>query len=167
LQVENTFIALGDLARYHRRRFDVPLLASPARMVKTTTRALIAAALSPLGRVLSSSGNFNNEIGVPQTLFQFNATHRACRRGNGYAWRGQIEYLAKVAEPTIGVITNIGPQHIEQLGSVENIARAKAELVQNLPTDGVAILPAEGEFAKLLRDLATCRVGDIRQQRAS
>jgi UDP-N-acetylmuramoyl-tripeptide--D-alanyl-D-alanine ligase len=71
---------------------------------------------------------------------------------------GQIAYLAKVAEPTIGVITNIGPQHIEQLGSVENIARAKAELVQNLPPDGVAILPADGENASLLRELALCRV---------
>ena len=154
VQVENTLHALGDLARYHRNRFDIPVIGITGSYGKTTTRAFLQVALSPLGNVLASRENFNNEIGVPQTLFGLDESHKAAIVEMGMRGSGQIEYLAKVARPTIGVITNIGPQHIELLGSLENIARAKAELIEQLPQDGIAILPSEGDYSELLLQTA-------------
>ena len=154
VQVENTLRALGDLARYHRNRFDIPVIGITGSYGKTTTRAFLQAALSPLGNILASRENFNNEIGVPQTLFGLDKSHKAAIVEMGMRGAGQIEYLAKVARPTIGVITNIGPQHIELLGSLENIARAKAELIEQLPQDGIAILPSEGDYSELLLQTA-------------
>ncbi len=158
LRVPDTLFALGNLARAHRRRFAIPVIGVTGSYGKTTTRALIAAALSPLGRMLSSSANFNNEIGVPLTLLQLDESHRAAVIEMAMRGAGQIEYLAQVAEPTIGVVTNIGPQHIELLGSEENIARAKAELISSLPVDGLAVLPADDKYLDLLRWGARCRV---------
>ncbi len=161
VRVLDTLKALGDLARFHRERFDIPMIGVTGSYGKTTTRAFIAAASSPLGKILASRENFNNEIGVPQTLFGLDASHKAAIIEMGMRGAGQIDYLAKVAKPTIGVITNIGPQHIEMLGSLENIARAKAELIENLSPDGLAILPAEGDFSDLLIETAQkvgCRI---------
>ncbi|HVF11016.1 MAG TPA: UDP-N-acetylmuramoyl-tripeptide--D-alanyl-D-alanine ligase [Abditibacteriaceae bacterium] len=156
--VDDTLKALGDLARVHRRRFDIPVVGVTGSYGKTTTRALIAAALSGNFNMLASSGNFNNEIGVPQTLLQLDETHGAAVIEMGMRGPGQIEYLAQIAQPTIGVITNIGPQHIELLGSVENIAAAKAELLSALPPDGLAVLPADDEHLDFLRSRAPCPV---------
>ncbi len=161
VQVENTLHALGDLARYHRNRFNIPVIGITGSYGKTTTRAFLQAALSPLGNILASRENFNNEIGVPQTLFGLNESHQAAIVEMGMRGLGQIEYLAKVARPTIGVITNIGPQHIEMLGSLENIARAKAELIQQLPQDGIAIFPSEGDYSELLLQIAQERGCEI------
>jgi UDP-N-acetylmuramoyl-tripeptide--D-alanyl-D-alanine ligase len=161
VQVENTLNALGDLARYHRNRFNIPVIGVTGSYGKTTTRAFLQAALSPLGDIHASRENFNNEIGVPQTLFGLNESHKAAIVEMGMRGSGQIEYLAKIARPTIGVITNIGPQHIELLGSLENVARAKAELIEQLPQDGVAILPSEGDYSELLLQTAQdmgCRI---------
>src|SRR5690606_18272757 len=110
---------------------------------KTTTRSFIAAALGASIKVLSTQENYNNEIGVPQTLLQIDASYQAAVIEMGMRGRGQIDYLAKLARPDIGVITNIGPQHIELLGSIKNVAAAKAELLKNLPANGAAILPAD------------------------
>jgi UDP-N-acetylmuramoyl-tripeptide--D-alanyl-D-alanine ligase len=145
IRVVDTKKALGDLARANRLKFDIPVVGVTGSYGKTTTRALIAAALGAKFRVLASEGNFNNEIGVPMTLFGVDESHGAAVVEMGMRGLGQIAYLAQVAAPTIGVITNIGPQHIELLGSLENIARAKAELIQALPSDGIAILPVEGD----------------------
>ena len=157
----DSLMALGDMATFHRNRFDIPVIGVTGSYGKTTTRAFIAAALSPLGNILASRENFNNEIGVPQTLFGLDESHKAAVVEMGMRGEGQIEYLADIARPTIGVITNIGPQHIEMLGDLENIARAKAELIENLAPDGLAILPAEGEYSELLQEIARekgCRV---------
>ncbi len=161
IRVLNSLQSLGELARFHRERFHIPVIGVTGSYGKTTTRAFIAAALSPLGEILASRENFNNEIGVPQTLFGLNENHKAAIVEMGMRGLGQIEYLADIARPTIGVITNIGPQHIELLGNLENIARAKAELIENLPADGVAVLPDEGAYCELLQEIARekgCRV---------
>lgn len=158
VRVLDTQKALGDLARFHRARFAIPVVGVTGSYGKTTTRAFIAAALAPLGEILASRENFNNEIGVPKTLLQLDESHKSAVIEMGMRGAGQIAYLADVARPTIGVITNIGPQHIELLGSLENIARAKAEILENLPQNGVAILPADGEFAAFLREKSPCRV---------
>ena len=156
--VQNTLTALGDLARYHRNRFNIPVIGITGSYGKTSTRALLDAALGSKFNTLSSMANFNNEIGVPMTLFQLDQSHKAAIIEMGMRGRGQIEYLARVAEPTIGLITNIGPQHIELLGSVEEIALAKAELVEALPEHGLAVLPFDSPFFETLRSKCKCRV---------
>ena len=155
--VDDTLTALGDLARYHRQRFQIPLVAVTGSYGKTSTRALIYAALSAKFETLTSQANFNNEIGLPMTLFQLEKEHRAAVLEMGMRGPKQIDYLAKIAEPTVGVITNIGPQHIELLGTIENIANAKAELIENLPPDGLAVLPADSPFLPMLVGKAPCR----------
>ena len=156
--VPDTLRALGDLARFHRKRFEIPVVAVTGSYGKTSTRALIFAALSAGGETLTSQANFNNEIGLPMTLFQLEKEHKFAVLEMGMRGSKQIDYLAKIAEPTVGVITNIGPQHIELLGNLENIAHAKAELIENLPADGLAITPADSPFLPLLREKAPCRV---------
>jgi UDP-N-acetylmuramoyl-tripeptide--D-alanyl-D-alanine ligase len=158
IQVKSTLRGLGALAAFHRKRFNIPIVAVTGSYGKTTTRAMIAAALAPKYRVLTSQGNFNNEIGVPQTLLQLDETHQAAVIEMAMRGAGQIEYLAIIAAPTVGVITNIGPQHIELLGSVENIAAAKAEVLRFLPEDGAAILSADDEYLDFFTDQVKARV---------
>ena len=167
IRVQNTLEALGALAAAHRRRFSIPVIGVTGSYGKTTTRALIAAALTPKYSVLSSAGNFNNEIGVPQTLLQLDEAQSAAVVEMAMRGAGQIKYLADIAQPTIGVVTNIGPQHIELLGSLENIAAAKAELIETLPPDGVAVLPADDPFSTFLRERAACRVVTFGQSEAA
>jgi UDP-N-acetylmuramoyl-tripeptide--D-alanyl-D-alanine ligase len=156
--VQSTLMALGDLARFHRRRFAIPVVAITGSYGKTTTRAFLETVLRPSFKVLASQENFNNEIGVPLTLLQLDSTHGVAILEMGMRGAGQIKYLAQVALPTVGIITNIGPQHIELLGGLENIARAKAELLECLPSDGIAILPADSEFLALLKSKSPRRV---------
>ncbi|BCM90778.1 UDP-N-acetylmuramoyl-tripeptide--D-alanyl-D-alanine ligase [Abditibacteriota bacterium] len=156
--VPDTLVALGALARYHRQRFDIPLIGITGSYGKTSTRALLFVVLCSKFNTLTSQANFNNEIGVPMTLFQLDETHEAAVIEMGMRGRDQIDYLAKVAEPTIGVITNIGPQHIELLGSIEEVALAKAELLENLPENGLAVLPFDSPFLELLKSKCKCRI---------
>jgi UDP-N-acetylmuramoyl-tripeptide--D-alanyl-D-alanine ligase len=158
IQVENTLHSLGDLACYHRLRFPIPVVGITGSYGKTTTRALMAAALHARLNVLATAGNFNNEIGLPMTLFGLDETHECAVLEMAMRGNGQIKYLAEIATPTVGVVTNIGPQHIELLGSLDNIARAKAELIEALPADGVAVLPADDEYSQFLVQRAPCRV---------
>jgi UDP-N-acetylmuramoyl-tripeptide--D-alanyl-D-alanine ligase len=158
IKVENTLLALGDLARFHRQRFQIPVVGITGSYGKTTTRALLENALRPAKRVLASRENFNNEIGVPQTLFGLDKSHQVAVIEMGMRGLKQIEYLADVAQPTIGAITNIGPQHIELLGSLENIAKAKGELIEALPETGLAVLPRDDQFFDYLKSLAKCRI---------
>jgi len=158
ITVESTLEALGDLAAFHRRRFDIPVVAITGSYGKTTTRAMTSAALSAKFKVLTSQGNFNNEIGVPQTLLQLDASHQAVVIEMGMRGLGQIEYLSEIASPTIGVITNIGPQHIELLGSIQNIAQAKSEVLRFLPEHGAAILSGDDEYLDFFTDQVKARV---------
>ena len=156
--VPDTIEALGQLARYHRQRFEIPVVAVTGSYGKTSTRALIHAALCARFETLTSQANFNNEIGLPMTLFQLEEKHQVAVLEMGMRGLKQIDTLAKIALPTVGVITNIGPQHIELLETMENIAAAKAELIENLPADGLAVLAADSPFIAFLRDKAPCRV---------
>lgn len=158
LRVNSTLATLGMLAHCHREKLSCKIIGITGSYGKTTTRAMIAAALGAQQNVLSSQENFNNEIGVPQTLLQLDETHQSAVIEMGMRGKGEIAYLAKMAAPQIGVITNIGPQHIELLGSLQNIAAAKAELLQVLPQNGVAILPADNEMFEFLKDQTSARV---------
>ena len=152
--VADTLKALGDVARFHRERFGhVRVVAVTGSYGKTTTRALIEAAVRDQCRVLAAGGNFNNEIGLPLTLLRLDESHQVAVVEMGMRGPGQIKYLCDIARPSIGVVTNIGPQHIELLGSIEAIAHAKGELLQALPRDGDAIIPNEGECVAILGGL--------------
>lgn len=138
--VKNTRKAYQDLALFHRRRFSIPVVAVTGSAGKTSTRALIATVLEQKYNVLQTEKNFNNEIGLPRTLLQLTKEHGACVVELGMRGLGQIKELADIAEPTVGVVTNVGKSHIELLGSQAQIARAKGELIEALGSDGTAVL---------------------------
>ena len=143
LKVEDTLAAYQSFARVWREKFNIPIVAITGSNGKTTTKDLTAAVLSALGDVQKTSGNFNNEIGVPITLLGINENHKAAVVEIGMRGLGQIEALAKVVKPNIGIVTMVGETHIELLGSIENIARAKRELVEEIKDGGTVILNAD------------------------
>ena len=150
--------ALQDLARFHRCRFQVPLIAVTGSNGKTSTKDMIAAVLSTSLNVLKTEANFNNEIGLSQTLLRLDASHQAVVVEMGMRGRGEIAELASIALPTVGVVTNVGETHLERLGTVANIAAAKAELVEALPPTGVAVLNADDELVLAMRAKTAARV---------
>jgi UDP-N-acetylmuramoyl-tripeptide--D-alanyl-D-alanine ligase len=146
--VEDTLAALQQLATAYRDRFDLPVVAITGSSGKTTTKDFIAGVLAAKYKVLKTSGNLNNEIGLPLTILQLEKSHQAAVLEMGMSARGEIKTLCGIAKPSIGVITNIGEAHIELLGSVEAIAQAKAELLDYLGSGGVAVL--NGDDPRLL-----------------
>jgi UDP-N-acetylmuramoyl-tripeptide--D-alanyl-D-alanine ligase len=128
LTVENTIHALGDLARIYRRKYAIPFIAVGGSNGKTTTKEMLKSILSQKYCVLSTEGNFNNHIGVPQTLFRLKEKHEIAVIEIGTNHPGEIEYLCTVLEPTHGLITNIGCEHLEFFGSIEGVAKAEGEL---------------------------------------
>ncbi len=149
LAVPDTLAALGALARHHRHRFRIPLVAVTGSNGKTTTREMIAEILATRGPVLRSRGNLNNEVGVPLTLLGLSGEHQAAVVEMGMNHPGEIARLAAVAEPQVAVVTNAAAVHLEGLGSVEAVADAKAELYRGLSPGGVAV--ANADDARMLR----------------
>lgn len=143
LVVGDTLAALGALARGYRLTFSPKVVAVTGSVGKTSTKELLAAALRPLGAVLKTEGNFNNEIGLPLTLFGLRANHRAAAIEMGMNHAGEIARLAAIARPEAGIVLNARGVHLEQLGTIENVAKAKAELYDGLPADGVAVANAD------------------------
>ena len=143
--VKDTLEALQSLARAHRERRPVPLAAVTGSNGKTTTKELLALALSPLGPVLKTEGNHNNHIGLPLTLLRLLPEHRAAAVEIGLNHPGELSVLSRIASPQVGVITNVGASHLEGLGSVDGVARAKIEIAQGLTSGGVLITPHDSE----------------------
>ncbi len=141
--VDDTTEALGDLARFHRRRIGVPVVAITGSCGKTTTKELTAHLLGDLGPVLKSAGTQNNQIGVPLTLLQLASEHRLAVIELGSNHPGEIAYLASIAKPEIAVITNVGPVHLEFFGSLMGVLQEKLSLLESLPPQGVAVLPGD------------------------
>jgi UDP-N-acetylmuramoyl-tripeptide--D-alanyl-D-alanine ligase len=140
--VDDTLIAYQQVALLHRRHLQAPVVAVTGSAGKTTTRELIRAALAPLGPVVASSGNENNDIGVPLTLLKADAATRAVVVEMGMRGLGEIDRLSRTAEPSVAVITNIGTAHIGRLGSRDAIATAKCEITSQLAPDGLVVIPA-------------------------
>jgi UDP-N-acetylmuramoyl-tripeptide--D-alanyl-D-alanine ligase len=141
LWVDDTRAALQKLAGWWRGRFpDLRVIGITGSVGKSSTKELIAAVLQQQFTLLKSEGNFNNEIGLPLTLLQLDAQHQRAVLEMGMYGRGEIARLCELARPVVGVVTLVGPVHLERLGSLEAIAAAKAELPQALPLNGVAIL---------------------------
>lgn len=154
IDVTDTVYALGQLARYHRQRFTLPVIGITGSAGKTTTKEMVATILAQDRAVLKSHGNFNTDIGLPLTLFGLSSTHQAAVLEFGMRGRGQIGYLAALAQPTVGVITNIGLSHLELLGSQDEIARAKGELLEEMAATAIAILPRRDDYYARLREQA-------------
>jgi len=157
IKVGDTRLGLGQLAACWRRRFALPLIAVTGSNGKTTVKEMIAAIFrhaSGRESVLATTGNLNNDIGVPQMLLQLDARHVAAIIEMGMNHAGEIAYLSRLAAPTIAVITNAGAAHIEHLGTTEAIARAKGEIFEGLEAQGVAVINADDPYASLWRQLA-------------
>jgi UDP-N-acetylmuramoyl-tripeptide--D-alanyl-D-alanine ligase len=140
--VDDTLAAYQDLARFWRRRLGLPVVAVTGSAGKTTTRELIRVALAPLGAVVASSGNENNDVGAPLTLLRAERDTAAVVVEMGMRGPGEIGRLSRCAEPDVAVITNIGTAHIGRLGSREAIAAAKCEITEALSPKGVLVIPA-------------------------
>ena len=148
LRVEDPVAALQTLAADYRRRFDIPILAVTGSNGKTTTRAAITSVLSEGMEVCSTRGNLNNHIGLPLSLFELRPRHRAGVFEVGMNHLGEIALLCRILQPGLGVITNVGPAHLEGLGSLENVARAKGELMEALPPEGMLFINGGCELSK-------------------
>jgi UDP-N-acetylmuramoyl-tripeptide--D-alanyl-D-alanine ligase len=138
--VEDPLFALGEMARAWRRRFTIPLVAITGSNGKTTTKDMTAAILGEKFGVLATEGNLNNLIGVPRMLFKLEDRHEAAVIEMGMNDFGEVARLAQIAEPTVGLITNVAYAHVEKLKSLEGVARAKGELFEVLPKGAVALV---------------------------
>jgi UDP-N-acetylmuramoyl-tripeptide--D-alanyl-D-alanine ligase len=145
IEVDDTLVALGSIARLHRRRFDIPLGAITGSNGKTTTKEMIGAILAIRGPALKTEGNLNNEVGVPLTLLRLDPSHTAAIIEMGMNHPGELSRLSAIAEPRCAEITLVAPAHLEGLGTIENVATAKGEIYRGLAKDGLAI--ANGDDA--------------------
>ena len=146
--VDDTLQTFKDLAREHRRQFDIPVIGITGTNGKTTTKELVAAVLSTQFNVLYTQGNFNNDVGVPKTLFRLNKEHQIAVIEMGASHPGDIKTLAETAEPTCGLITNVGRAHLQGFGSFEGVIKTKCELYDFLRTrqDGLIFINADNEY---------------------
>ncbi len=140
LIVPDTVKALGQLAALWRSKFDVPVFGITGSNGKTTTKEMLAAILRQKGRVLATAGNFNNEIGLPLTLLKLHEKHQYVVLEHGASKAGDIAYLSKISQPTAALVTNAGHAHLAGFGTVEDVARAKAEIYQNVMSGGTAVV---------------------------
>ena len=157
--VDDTIKALGKLSKYYRDKFDIPYVGITGSVGKTTTKDMIACALSAKFNVMKTQGNFNNHIGLPLTLLNLDTYHEIGVTEMGMSNFGEIDYLASIVKPETAVYTNIGVSHIENLGSRENILKAKCEMLDHIKGDGFAVLCGDDDLlVKLAEDLKISHV---------
>ena len=146
--VDDALQTYKDLAREHRRQFNIPVIAITGTNGKTTTKELVKAVLSEKYNVLATEGNYNNDVGVPKTLFRLRPEHQIAIIEMGASHPGDIKTLVETAEPTCGIITNVGRAHLQGFGSFEGVIKTKGELYDYLRTrqDGLVFLDADNDF---------------------
>ena len=155
--VSDSVRAMGDLAREIRNRFEGPVTAVTGSVGKTSTKDMVACALSTRYRTHKTPENFNNDIGLPLTLFALPEACEALILEMGMNHRGELSYLTSIGQPDVAVITNIGLSHIENLGSQENILAAKLEILEGLRAGGCAVLNADDPFLWRVKDSLSVR----------
>ena len=152
--VEDTTVALQQLANYYRNLFpQLGVIAVTGSAGKTTTKDMIAAVLNQKFTVKKTEGNLNNHYGLPLTLLELTGDEDFAVLEMGMSSRGEIRKLARIAEPDTGVVTNVGPAHLETLRTVANVARAKAELIEELPADGRAVLNYDDNYVQKMKHI--------------
>jgi len=160
LRVEDSLIALQQIARFWRRRLSLRVIGITGSVGKSTTKEVVAQVLAERYRTLRSPGNLNNEIGLPLTMLRLSSGHERAVLEMGFYVPGEIRFLCQIALPQVGVVTNIGTVHAERAGSQEEIARGKSELVRSLPDapDGAAILNYDDPLVRDMQGLTKARV---------
>ena len=153
---EDGAVFLQTLAHWLRQNTDIPVIAVTGSTGKTSTKDFLAAVLAPLGDVVVTKGNHNNELGMPLTICRLEEDTKAMVVEMGMRGLGQIDFLCNIAQPKYGLITNIGKTHCELLGSQENIAQAKCELLSHIPSDGMIALNSS-DRALIAPWLDTCK----------
>jgi UDP-N-acetylmuramoyl-tripeptide--D-alanyl-D-alanine ligase len=157
LVVDDVLQALGRIAALVRSRVDPVVIGITGSNGKTTVKEMIASILRQDSKVLSTRGNFNNELGLPLTLLRLKNKHRYAVLEMGASRAGDIRYLAELARPDLGLITNVGPAHLKGFGSLEGVARAKGEMYESLPSEGWAIVNEDEPWAEQWKARATAR----------
>lgn len=155
--VKDVTLALGDLASAARAQQNARVVGITGSNGKTTVKTLVASILSRHGRTHVSAGNHNNELGLPLTLLTMPDDTQFAVLEMGAGKPGDIDYLAAIARPDIGLVTLIAPAHLERMGSVEGVAETKGAIYQALPADGIAIINADDDFANFFSGLAGSR----------
>lgn len=158
IKVKDTIKAIGDIGRLYRSKFKGPLIAVTGTVGKTTTKEFISAVLSEKFSVHRTKGTLNNHIGVPVTLCELEPKHDICILELGMSDLGEIEYLSSISQPDVGIITNIGAAHLEKLSNVENVFKAKSELLKSLRPDGLCVLNRDDSYFMELRNRTRCRL---------
>lgn len=148
IQVKDSFSALRDLAAFYRRQFEIPVVGITGSVGKTSTKELVASVLAQKYNVLKTDGNFNNQVGLPLTVFRLRPEHEAAVLEMGIDGFGQMEQLSRIATPQICVITNIGGCHLEALGDRDGVLAAKSRICDYMPQGGTLIV--NGEDDKLI-----------------
>jgi UDP-N-acetylmuramoyl-tripeptide--D-alanyl-D-alanine ligase len=156
--INDTRLGLGRLAKLWRDQYQPKLVAITGSNGKTTVKEMLASIMRQAGETLVTQGNLNNDIGVPLTLLRLDGTHRYAVIELGANHPGEIRYLSQLVSPHAALITNAGPAHLEGFGTVEGVARAKAEIYEYILPGGTAIINADDAFAPLWREKTThCR----------
>jgi UDP-N-acetylmuramoyl-tripeptide--D-alanyl-D-alanine ligase len=160
LIVDDSLNAMQQIARFWRRRLDLVVIGITGSVGKSTTKELVAEVLNQRFKTLKSPGNLNNEIGLPLTLLQLSEQHERAILEMGFYVPGEIKFLCDLALPQVGVVTNVSTVHAERAGTIEDIARGKAELVQALPPapDGLAILNIDDPKVREMADQSRARI---------
>ncbi|MDK2802507.1 MAG: UDP-N-acetylmuramoyl-tripeptide--D-alanyl-D-alanine ligase [Oscillospiraceae bacterium] len=146
IKVGDSRKAFLDISNYYRKKFDIPVIGITGSVGKTSTKDMIYSILSKKGLCLKTEGNLNNDIGVPKTLLNLSNSDRFAVVEMGMSNLGEISRLSKACKPNIGVITNIGMSHIENLKSVKNIQKAKLEILDGIDSDGILILNGDDKL---------------------
>jgi len=145
--VKDTTLFLGDLARYYKKKFDKLIaIAVTGSCGKTTTKDMIYTVLKTKYNVVTNIGSFNNHIGVPLTIFKLDNKSQILLSEVGMNHFGELDYLGSIVQPDIACITNVEPVHLEGLKTLENIAKAKFEIIEHLPMNGVAFINGDNEY---------------------
>lgn len=146
ITVDDTIYALGELAKHHRKKLNLTVVAVTGSNGKTTVKNLIYEILSRNGPTLKSPANFNNFFGLPLSIFQIDDRHKSAVLELGMSARGEISRLAEIASPNIAVITNVGPVHLEFFNNVDEIAEAKLEILERIEPGGILIVNGDDEI---------------------
>lgn len=155
IRVENTVLAYQNIAKLHRERFDLPVVCITGSVGKTTTKEMVKAVLETTFYTHATVGNLNNQTGVPTTVLQLNGQHQVSVMELGTNHFGEIDAIARVAEPTICLFTNIGEAHIEFFGSREGIFRGKTEMLNHMRPGGAVIANGDDDFLRTIPNALT------------